>query len=116
MPHILVMHSLGENLHPQELLPALHERLCNFESVKPTTVKTYELPIQTCVVGVESDPADMIHIQVRMKPGRGEEVKKEMAQALHDYTRGFIDGLRVAATVSVEIHELDAPTYTSSHF
>ena len=116
MPHIIVMHSLGARLDEQDVSSSLHTTLSTYDSVKPTTVKTYVLPITHCVVGIADDPDDMIHIQVRMKPGRAQDEQKDMAQALHDYTRAYLNDADLAATVSVEIHELDEPTYTSSHF
>lgn len=112
MPHIVVFHSLDSAENIGGLLKGLHESLSANESVNKPQLKTYAVPLQSWIVGDDTRPDEMIHIQVRMKPGRSAEIKKSMAQGLHDVTRRFLDR---PYSVSVEICELEAPSYMSSY-
>lgn len=113
MPHIIVFHNLNTDVKP--LLHGLHEALSAHESVKMRQTKTYSVPLQHAIVGTDEQPADMIHIQVRMKPGRPDEVRQHLSDILHDTARDFVNKSGLISSVSVEIHELDAPTYRSSY-
>lgn len=115
MPHIIVMHTQTEALDVPVLLNGLHESLAAQDTVNKAQIKTYNLPIMHCVVSDETRPDHMIHIQVRMKPGRPVDLKTKIARDLHALARTHVDDHGYACAVSVEIHELDEPTYQSSY-
>jgi len=115
MPHIYVKYSAAFSPSIDTLLPALHESLCADETVKPPTVKTLGTLIDSGVVGDESTPDEMILLQLRMKPGRNLERRKSLSQALHDVCAAHINEHKLSATISVEIVQLEAESYVSSH-
>lgn len=115
MPHIIVKYSPTDALDFPVLLNDLHQSLSADETVKLSTVKTYAEPITHCVVSDDEQPNNMIHIQVRMKPGREEDRRKKMSSDLHQITRDHVDRAGYQCAVSVEMHELDGPTYISSY-
>ncbi len=115
MPHIVLQHSLGDALNAPALMKKLHEGFGTLESVNLAAVKTYCLPIQGCVVGTEAEPDNMIHIILRLKPGRSDAIKLMLSQWLHDTTRAYVNDRGLNTTISVEPLEMDYDFYTSSH-
>ena len=114
MPHIIVRHSVDENLDIPSLLRRLHEGLASYPSVKAEQTKTYAIPLTHYIVG-RGPNLKMIHVEVRMKHGRGPVERKNIAAQLHDIVRAHTETLKPGYGVSVEIHELDNDTYHSSY-
>jgi 5-carboxymethyl-2-hydroxymuconate isomerase len=115
MPHIMVMHSLGDALKTEELAPILHKGFGALESVNLEAVKTYFLPIQTAEVGTPELPDNMIHIILRLKPGRPDDIRHMLAQWLHDTVRAYVNERGLKTTLSVEPLDMDYDFYKSSH-
>lgn len=115
MPHIMVMHSLGDALDAPKLSHSLHEGFGQLETINPAVVKTYFLPLAPVQVGTAAEPDNMIHIILRLKPGRSDAVKLKLSQWLHDTVRSHVNGLGLRTTLSVEPLDMDYDFYTSSH-
>ena len=115
MPHILVKYSKSEILDISSLLTDLHKDLGGYDTVNEAQIKTYAERIEHCVVSDNTRPNNMIHIQVRMKPGRPESLRSRISTSLHDIARKHVDDRAYNCAISVEIHELNEPTYVSSY-
>ncbi len=115
MPHIMFMHSLGDTIEQASLAQKLHDGFAALETINKEALKTYFLPTSAACVGTEQQPEDMIHIILRMKPGRTPEIKAMLTKWLHDTTRTHTNALGLATTISVEPLEMDYDFYVSSH-
>ncbi len=109
MPHILVEYTDHLSVDVPKLLDALHYDLAEKETINVHTIKTRAIPVKYTIVGDGHDPDQMIHITVRMLPGRDDALKKAMAQSLHDTARKLLPDARI--NLSVEIQELHAESY-----
>lgn len=110
MPHIVVHYSnkLDEIVREGDMLKALHEDLATRESVTLNAIKTYAIPIAACVVGEADTPQKMVHIILKLLPGRDTDLKKEMIQGL----RAAVLAYAPEYVVTAEVQELDAQTYS----
>lgn len=115
MPHIVAYHSWGDQFAQSDLLKTLHDALCNAPTVDPKTVKSYALPVEQSWVGTVVEPDHMLHIIVRMKPGRDMALKSSISKTIHDLARSFAQDNAIATTISVEVLELENDSYCSSH-
>ncbi|MEM7680176.1 MAG: hypothetical protein AAF182_04160 [Pseudomonadota bacterium] len=113
MPHIIVEYTdiLAPSLDVAKLLAGLHKNLSERETIKLEAIKTRAFPVQYCVVGTGADHDKMVHINLRLLPGRSDDLKKEMAQGLHDFARKCcVHDERISVTV--EVSELHEASYT----
>ncbi|MCB1720152.1 MAG: 5-carboxymethyl-2-hydroxymuconate isomerase [Rhodospirillales bacterium] len=112
MPHIIVEYteSLGSSEDIAKLAFALHENLAAQETINIHAIKTRALPVQYTVVGDGKEPDKMIHITLKLLPGRDDALKKTMAQGLFDTARKITHDDRIS--ISVEVTELHEPSYT----
>lgn len=109
MPHIVVEYSkaLESNVDFPKLLKELHLDLVGRDTVGHEHVKTYALPISFCEVGLDETPNSMLHVILKLLPGRPVVLKNEMAQGLRTILRAYVGDI----SVTVEIQELEAETY-----
>lgn len=112
MPHIVVEYTdhLGSAVDIPKLLSALHDNLATRESINVHGIKTRAIPVQFVIVGDGSEPDKMIHITVRLLPGRADDLKKEMAQGLKDTATKFTHHDE-RITITVEIVDMHAASY-----
>ena len=113
MPHIMVMHTLSDALETQDLANTLQHGFGQLDTVTPAALKTYLLPIEAAAVGAKPD--NMIHIILRLKPGRTNAIKMMLCTWLHDTTRAYMKERGIDTTLSVEPLEMDYDFYQSSH-
>lgn len=110
MPHIIVEYTDHLNLDVEKLTIELHRTLVEQETIKEDSIKTRAIPVQASVVGTAKCHDKMLHIALRLLPGRSDELRKTMAQALFDTARKLIIDENVS--ISVETAELHAASYT----
>ncbi len=112
MPHIIVEYTetLGSSENIPKLLSALHQTLAEQETVNVHAVKTRAIPVQYVIVGDGKEPDKMIHITLKLLPGRDDVLKKTMAQGLFDIAQKVTHDDRIS--ISVEVTELHEPSYT----
>lgn len=110
MPHIIVEYSDHLRANVPQLLHTLHFRLAEIETIKLEAIKTRAIPVQASITGDGTGSNDMIHITLKLLPGRDNALKKTMAQALWQATRDHVADERIS--VSAEVMELHAESYT----
>ncbi len=110
MPHIVVEYSrdLEKNLDVPNLLKELHLDLVSRDTIAREHVKTYALPIDLCEVGFDETPNSMLHVILKLLPGRSVDLKTEMVTGL----RSIVDKYVSDISVTVEVQELEAETYS----
>lgn len=109
MPHIIVEYSEHLSVDIPKLLEEIHYDLAEKETINIHTIKSRAKPVQYTIVGDGKDPDLMIHVTVRMLPGRSNELKKLMAQSIYDKARKAVPDDRI--NLSVEIQELHTESY-----
>ena len=110
MPHIIVEHcETLTSLDVPKLIDALHSDLGSRESVNIHGVKSRAIPVQYVICGNQDEYDKMIHITLRLLPGRSSDIRREMAQGLADMAKKHVHDERVSVTC--EVVELDADTY-----
>lgn len=106
MPHIIVEYTSTMKHDIPELLSQLHENLAGQDTVKIKAIKTRGIPVQHVIVGTGGWSDKMIHIALKLLPGRSDELKRTMSQDLHDVAKAFVQDDSVSITVEVtELHE-----------
>ena len=110
MPHIVVEYTDSLSVDIPKLLTVLHNDLATRETVDIHAIKTRAIPVKYTIVGDGQEPDRMIHITLRLLPGRPDELKCEMSQGLakaaydaanHD------DRIKITA----EIVDMHGPSY-----
>jgi 5-carboxymethyl-2-hydroxymuconate isomerase len=109
MPHIAMNYSkeLESLINIPEMLHDLHLDLASRETVLIEAIKTYAMPIQYCEVALDNGYKSMIHIIIKVLPGRSIELKQEMTLGLRKIVKSYIK----ECSVTVELQELEAETY-----
>ncbi|MCB1532069.1 MAG: hypothetical protein KDJ35_04275 [Alphaproteobacteria bacterium] len=110
MPHITVEYTETLSVDMPKLLSALHKDLAGRESVNIHAIKTRAIPVQYSIVGDGHEDDKMIHICLKLLPGRSDELRTEMAQGLQAAARKIAIDDRIAITV--ETADLHAASYT----
>ena len=110
MPHIIIEYTDHLNIDVPKLTIGLHHILTQQETIKEEAIKTRALPVKGTVVGTGKCHDKMVHIELKLLPGRSDELRKTMAQALIETARKII--LDENISLSVETSELHAASYT----
>ncbi len=111
MPHIIVEHTEDTIQDPRAILTDLHETLGKEESVDIGRIKTRAHLVSPCIVGEGDRPDQMIHITLKLMPGRDDETRSRMAKNLHAAIRKHIINLSIPITA--EVMEIDKGSYTT---
>lgn len=109
MPHIIVEYTDHLNLDVEKLTIELHRTLIQQETIKEEAVKTRAIPVKASVVGTAQCHDKFIHIALRLMPGRSDELRRDMSQALFDTARKIT--LDENVSITVETAELHAASY-----
>lgn len=110
MPHIIVEYTDHLSVDIPKLTIELHRTLVAQETIREEAVKTRAIPVESTVVGTGKCHDKMIHVHLKLMPGRDNDLKKTMAQALFDTTRSIAKDEHIS--ISVEVSELHAESYT----
>ena len=112
MPHIFVEYtdSIASNVDIPKLCAELHKDLATRESVDIHAIKTRATPVQFTIVGDGHDPDKMIHITLRLLPGRSDELKAEMTGAFVKIARDIAHH-DDRITITAEAVDMHAPSY-----
>ncbi len=110
MPHIVVKYSndLEKEMDVPKLLKDLHVSLTEHETIVRSAIKTYALSIPYCEVGEEGTANKMVHVILKLLPGRPLELKTEMVTGLKSVLDTYVSDI----SVTVEVQELEAETYS----
>ena len=114
MPHIHLETTadLPENANIPDILEALVERLCKFETIDPASVKAYHLLRSNWHMG-KGAPAGFAHCTVAIMSGRSLDLRKKIAEGMYAELRSHLamslDNNEVAMTL--EVREMERETY-----
>ena len=92
MPHIRVETTadLPENGNIPDILEALVERLCSFDSVDPKAVKAYHHLRANWSMGAGAPPG-FAHCEVSILEGRAPDLRKKIADGMYEEFRSHFD-------------------------
>ena len=109
MPHIVVEYSDTLQIDVSKLTSALHETMVDMPTVNAETIRTRAMPVQNAVIGLKDKADTMIHITLKLLPGRDDALRKTMAQALFEVAyRMRPDEKTIVTAETTELHE---PSY-----
>jgi 5-carboxymethyl-2-hydroxymuconate isomerase len=104
MPHIIVEHTRDVEGIP-DLLRALHNSLGHQDTVQIESLKTRAICLDHVVIG-DGDTQSMIHVTLRLLPGRGDELLKKMTMDLEGIAKNYCPLPHTRVTVEVvELHQ-----------
>jgi 5-carboxymethyl-2-hydroxymuconate isomerase len=106
MPHIILEHTKDIEAIP-ELLNNLHNSLAGQDTVKLASLKTRSILLNESVVADEKR-ASMVHVTVKLLPGRSDELRLKMTSDLQDI---ILSHCSSSTRVTVESMLLDAASY-----
>lgn len=115
MPHVIVQATPNVTIKkPESLLKKLNSTLWetgHFGS--PQAIKTRFVDLETFLVGVEDDEQaeGFVYIQLRLMPGRSQEIRDDLAEKLHACLKQDLveqQSGRVSVQYCVEVVELTA--------
>ena len=109
MPHIITEYTEGLSDKIADLMPELHQNLCGQPTVAMEAVKTRAIPVYSAVIGDGETQKNMIHVTLKLLPGRDDDLKKQMAQGLFDTISKYVD--IKSSSISVEVTELHKESY-----
>ena len=109
MPHIIVEYSPEADLDIPHLLRNLHGELSTKETVSLASIKTRAIPVESTFVGEEATPNLMVHITVKLLPGRSDDLKRSMAMGLRDAALPYLGEKKI--NLSVEVVDLHKESY-----
>lgn len=110
MPHIIVEYTEHLSIDLEKLTIELHRTLVEQDTVKEGAVKTRAIPVKATVVGTGKCHDKMIHVQLKLLPGRDDALRLQMAEALFNTVKKI--ALDDHISISVETSELHAESYT----
>ncbi|MEV4938769.1 5-carboxymethyl-2-hydroxymuconate Delta-isomerase [Streptomyces zaomyceticus] len=105
MPQITVDHSAP--LDRRGFALALHPLVVKTVDTTPDACKTRFREVGEAVVGDGSTEDAIVHVEIALLPGRTDEVKATLSEAVLDLLPGYL-GATEGARLSVEIRDLEA--------
>jgi 5-carboxymethyl-2-hydroxymuconate isomerase len=108
MPHLILEYSdnLTSRMDVRAVLKTLHSTAQSSGLFPPASIRSRAMPCADFVVG-EGTPRDaFMHLDVRIRPGRAEDLLWELARALMAVLKTAVsaaqgDGLRIGMTVEI---------------
>ncbi|MFK7840219.1 MAG: 5-carboxymethyl-2-hydroxymuconate Delta-isomerase [Bdellovibrionales bacterium] len=112
MPHIIVEYSDHLAIDIPKLLSELHNDLAARDTVTIKAIKTRAIPIEHCVIGDMDTANSIIHIALKLLPGRDDALKTQMTQGLADIAAAHVKRPQnPECSITVECLTLDAESY-----
>jgi 5-carboxymethyl-2-hydroxymuconate isomerase len=104
MPHIIVEHTRDiENV--ADMLRDLHACLAGQDTFDIDTLKTRSVALNHVVIA-DGTCTSMVHITVKLLPGRGDALLHKMTSDLRSIALNYVSSLTTKTTVeSVELHK-----------
>lgn len=111
MPHIIVEYSdmLESSVDVPKMLSELHDNLAQRETITIRSIKTRAIPVKYTLAGDQNDHDKMVHITLKLLPGRDADLLREMTQGLYDAVRKHLH--KDDISLSCESVILDQETY-----
>ena len=109
MPHIIVEYSNGLELDVTELLEHLHASIDSMHNVAMERIKTRAHRAQDYLVG--HGDSEFMHIELKLMPGRTDEMKIELSGALLNAAQDHLSRFTTKTALTVEVTDLHGPSY-----
>ncbi len=111
MPHIDIQMSAGlrNTISGDEFVKSIHVALTQHNTIILKDVKTRLTYLDHYIVG-DGTKTHMIHIMIKLMPGRSSALKKEMALSLLKEAMNLVNC--DTTSITVETSELDADSYS----
>ncbi|MDH5301528.1 MAG: 5-carboxymethyl-2-hydroxymuconate Delta-isomerase [Gammaproteobacteria bacterium] len=108
MPHVIVEYAQGllPEAQIRPMLSAVHDAVQATALFKPGHIKVRAWPVAHYLVGGEAQ--GFVHAQLRIKPGRNAEQKKQLSSAVLAALKIHLPG---AVVTTVEVIDMDASSY-----
>lgn len=113
MPHITVEYSnnIAANLDKSALLKTLHQGVVD-QGVDVSKIKSRAMKLSDYIVTDGASDNSMIHVNILLLEGRGEEFANALGQALSDKLKTFITDSNIQNCAdSLEVREMSANLY-----
>lgn len=112
MPHIIVEYSANLKTDIPALLKDLHHSVDGKYNVALERVKTRAHKLENFVVGKHDTDGQMVHVELKLMPGRSDEAKTELSGILLNTVRKYVpESDYPNSAVTVEVSELHGPSY-----
>jgi len=108
MPHIIVEYSDHLALDIPKMLTELHTDLASRDTVDVKMIKTRAIPVEHCVIGDDNTADSVVHIALKLLPGRDDVLKKQMTQGLADIVAAHV---KRPCSITAETLTLEAASY-----
>lgn len=109
MPHIILEHNITSKGLVAETCGLLHKALSEQETVKLSAIKTRSVFIENLILGEgDVDGKKFAHVQLKLLPGRTEDLRVQMSKALLEILKSQFD----TDSLSVEVIELSSYSKT----
>jgi len=109
VPHIILEHNVDDEEVVKYACKKLHGCLAKQETIKLESIKTRSILVSSVILGDGIEKGLFAHVNLKLLPGRGVELKEQMSKALlQSLESSFKKG-----SFSVELNELES--YTKSN-
>ena len=118
MPQICIEYSgkFGADFRPRSLAAAVHAHLADIARAELKSCKT-RLVEQETFIGDGSSQNAMVHVDIRLMPGRSDEQKQWLGKAvLASLEEAVGPQSELDLQLTVEVRELEAANYHKRHF
>jgi len=114
MPHIRLetTSDVVENQDLVDILQRLVDKLAEFDTIGPHSIKGYHALRNTWIIG-EGGPAGFIHCEVAILTGRSPDLKKEISDGMYAELLDCFHRSHESqeAGITLELREMDKETY-----
>lgn len=117
MPHLdlFMNYDVSSKVQVDGLLRKLHFTLSEQETIDLEQVKSRVFISDFEYIGdIEKTPQNFVHCQVKLMPGRPDDLRKTISTSLHDVIVESLKEFQVKSYNTVEVIELDKEAYTAS--
>ncbi len=116
MPHIIIEHSKGilTQIYRDSFMRDIHNSIAGMHGCELGRIKTRAIEYDSgrTFVGEHGTFAEMVHINLKLMPGRSDEEKTELAQALYQAANTHVPADKFPnRSLTVEVSELHGPSY-----
>jgi 5-carboxymethyl-2-hydroxymuconate isomerase len=110
MPHLIIEYSrnLEDDIEIKDLIAVVHKTARKSPLFEPAAIRTRAVPVDSYMIA-DGDPSlAFIHLYVRIKPGRPPEKKMELARAVHQEAKRFLQPVldRRGLAFNVEVQDV----------
>jgi len=113
LPHIILEYADDAATEGEivRLLHDVHDALKKTDIFHEQNIKIRAVPVTQYLVGGKKE--QFVHVQLRIKPGRTQRIKKKLSQEVLSVVSA---GIQVIGVITVEVVDMDAESYAKKQF